>query len=121
MRQNVLYKIYIGRKCIYVGTTVGDLTATLRTHFFGKENSLELECVSKIEYTTLPSFADCLVYKTYYVNLNKPLYNKSDKARDELSGNVVLPELNFIEYNNPIIDKWKEMLKTEQLNLFEQF
>ena len=121
MRQNVLYKIYVGRKCVYIGATTGDLTATLRTHFFGKENVLELDRVSKIEYITLPSFADCLVYKTYYVNLNKPIYNKSDKARDNVSGGIVLPELNFIEYNNPIIDKWKEMLKDEQLSLFEQF
>lgn len=121
MRQNVLYKIYMGRKCVYIGVTKGDLTATLRTHFFGKENALELGRVSKIEYTTLPSFADCLVHKTYLVNLNKPLYNQSDKARDELSGSIVLPELNFIEYNNPIVDKWKEMLNSEQLSLFEQF
>ena len=121
MRQNILYRIYMGRRCVYIGATTGDLTATLRTHFFGKENTLELERVSKIEYTTLPSFADCLVYKTYLVNLNKPLYNKSDKARDEISENISLPILVFIEYNNPIIDKWKEMLKNEQLSLFEQF
>ena len=121
MRQNILYKIYMGRKCVYIGTTNFDLTATLRTHFFGKEDALDLERVSKIEYTTLPSQADCLVYKTYYINLNKPLYNKSDKARDELSGNISLPSVNFVEYNNPIIDKWKEMLKNEQLSLFEQF
>lgn len=121
MRQNVLYKIYMGRKFVYIGVTTGDLTATLRTLFFGKDSVLELDRVSKIEYTTLQSFADCLVYKTYLINLNKPLYNKSDKARDELSGSIVLPELNFIEYNNPIIDKWKEMLKNEQLSLFEQF
>ena len=121
MRQNILYKIYMGRRCIYIGATIGDLTATLRMHFFGKENILDIERVSKIEYITLPSFADCLVYKIYYVNLFKPLYNKSDKARDELSESISLPSLNFVEYNNPIIDKWKEMLKNGQLNLFEQF
>lgn len=110
----------MGRKCVYVGVTTNDLTATLRTHFFGKENVLDIERVSKIEYTSLPSFADCLVYKTYLVNLNKPLYNKSDRARDELSDTISLPSLNFIEYNNPIVDKWKEMLKTEQLDLFNQ-
>ena len=121
MRQNIIYKIYIGHKCVYVGITNSDFTATLRVHFFGKENTLDIEHVSKIEYIALPSFADCLVYKTYYVNLNKPLYNKSEKARDNLSGNIILPELNFIEYQNPIIDKWKLMLKNEQLNLFKQF
>jgi hypothetical protein len=121
MKQNILYKIYMGRKCVYVGATTVDLTATLRMHFFGKEDTLDIERVSKIEYTTLHSFADCLVYKTYYTNLIKPLYNKTDKARDEISKTVILPELNFVEYNNPIIEKWKEMLKKEQLSLFEQF
>lgn len=121
MKQNILYKIYMGRKCVYIDATTVDLTATLRMHFFGKEDTLDLERVSKIEYTTLPSFADCLVYKAYYTNLIKPLYNKSDKARDEISNTIVLPDLNFIEYNNPIIEKWKEMLKNEQLSLFEQF
>lgn len=120
MKQNVLYKIYMGNRCVYVGATTGDLTATLRTHFFGKENKLELERVSKIEYTTLPSFADCLVYKTYLVNLIKPIYNKSDRARDELSESTSLPSLNFIEYNNPALEKWRYMLKTEQLDLFNR-
>ena len=121
MRQNILYKIYMGHKCVYVGSTTVDLTATLRTHFFGKDNVLDIERVSKIEYVMMPSQADCLVYKTYYVNLNKPLYNKSDKARDELSENISLSDLNFVEYNNPIIEKWKEMLKNGQTNLFKQF
>ena len=121
MKQNILYKIYMGRKCVYIGITNVDLTATLRMHFFGKEDVLDIERVSKIEYATLPSYADCLVYKTYYINFIKPLYNKSDKSRDEISHTITLPELNFIEYNNPIIEKWKEMLKNEQLSLFEQF
>ena len=111
----------MGHKCVYIGVTNSDLTATLRVHFFGKENTLDIERVSKIEYIALPSFADCLVYKTYYVNLDKPLYNKSDKARDALSEHISLPSLNFIEYNNPIVDKWKEMLKNGQISLFKQF
>lgn len=119
MRQNILYKIYMGHKCVYIDTTTGDLTATLRTKFFGKEDTLDLERVSRIEYIILPSQADCFVYRAYLVNSLKPIYNKSDRARDELSQNIALPELKFFEYNNPIIDKWKNMLKTEQLNLFE--
>ena len=120
MRQNILYKIYMGRKCVYIGATVGDLTATLRAHFFDKENALDIERVSKIEYTTLPSFADCLVYKTYFINLLKPIYNKSDRARDNLSDNISLPELNFYQYNNPITEKWRNLVKNEQLGLFDQ-
>ena len=50
MKQNILYNIYMGRKCVYIGATTVDLTATLRMHFFGKEDTLDLERVSKIEY-----------------------------------------------------------------------
>ena len=121
MKQHILYKIYIGHKCVYVGATTTDLTATLRVHFFGEENTLDIECVSKIDYAIMPSYADCLVYKTYYVNSLKPLYNKTDKARDELSEHISLPSLNFVEYNNPILDKWKHLLANEQLSLFKQF
>lgn len=119
MKQNILYKIYMGHRCIYIDITTGDLTATLRTKFFGKDNILDLERISKIEYAILPSQADCFVYKAYLVNLIKPIYNKSDRARDMISQDIALPELNFIEYNNPIVDKWKNMLKNEQLSLFE--
>lgn len=120
MKQNIIYKIYMGRKCVYIGVTNGDLTATLRVHFFGEENALDLERVSKVEYAVLPSLADCFVYKTYLVNSLKPIYNKSDRARDTLSENIILPELNFNEYSNPIIEKWKKLLKNEQLTLFNE-
>lgn len=120
MRQNILYKIYMGHKCVYIDETVNDLTATLRVHFFGKENTLDLERVSKIEYIALPSQADCLVYKTYLINILKPLYNKAERARDTLSDNITLPELAFVEYNNPIIDKWKNLLKNKQSTLFHE-
>lgn len=121
MRQNILYKIYMGHRCVYIGTTDIDLTATLRTHFFGKENTLDLNRVSKIEYTTLPSQADCLVYKAYLINSLKPIYNKSDRARDALSENIILPELIFNEFSNPITEKWESMIKNGQTDLFEQF
>lgn len=120
MRQNILYKIYMGHRCVYIDTTDIDLTATLRVRFFEKETNLDLERVSKIEYVVLPSQADCFVYKSYLVNGLKPIYNKSDGARDKLSSDIVLPELKFILYSNPIVDKWKSMLKTEQLDLFKQ-
>lgn len=121
-RQNLIYRIYIGHRCVYIGTTTGGLTNTLRMHFMGAQatTQIDIERVSKIEYAILQSQADCLVYKAYYVNLIKPIYNKSDKARDVLSESVILPELNFIEYKDPIMDKWKEMYKTEQFNLFDQ-
>lgn len=119
MRQNILYKIYIGHKCVYIDSTTGDLTATLRMRFFGTDDPIDVTRVSKIEYVVLPSQADCIVYKTYLVNKQKPLYNRSNKARDVLSENIELPELDFIEYNNPIIDKWKQMASMDQMDLFE--
>lgn len=117
MKQNILYRIYYGHKVVFVGVTNFDLTSTLRVDFFG-QNNLDIDRVSKIEYTILPSMADCLVYKMYLINKLKPLCNKADRSRDELSKNIVLPELNFVEYDNSIVGKWKEY-DSEQLNLFK--
>lgn len=119
MKQNILYKIYMGHRCVYIDETNIDLTATLRAKFFDTENAIDIERVSKIEFCILPSQADCLIYKTYLVNTIKPIYNKENRARDTVSQNIILPELSFREYSDPILDKWKQLLKNEQITLFE--
>lgn len=115
MKQNIVYKIYVGHKCTYIDYTQNDLTDTLRLHFFGENNlqHIDLSMVSKIEYAIVPTHADAIVQKYYLINKEKPLFNKFERSRDDLSPNVILPELRFVEYYNPIIDKWKEMLKTD--------
>lgn len=120
MKQYIIYQIYFGHRCVFIGITNIDLTSELRVKFFG-QNAIDVSRVSKIEYAILPSMADCFVYQAYLINSIKPLYNKVGKARDVISQEIILPEVNFIEYNNPIVDKWKEMLKTEQIDLFQQF
>ena len=122
MEQNILYKIYYGHKLVFVGTTNVDLTNTLRVKFFGPDH-LDVTRVSKVEYITLPSMADCPVYQALYINAYKPLYNKSGKARDELSEGVLsaLPEFVFQEYDNAILMKWERMISNEQISLFEYF
>ena len=87
----------------------------MRLHFFGENNlqHIDLSMVSKIEYAIVPTHADAIVLMYYLINKEKPLFNKFERSRDDLSPNIILPELRFVEYYNPIIDKWKEMLKTD--------
>ena len=114
MKQNIVYKIYVGHKCTYIDYTQNDLTDTLRLHFFGENNlqHIDISMVSKIEYAIVPTHADAIVQKYYLINKEKP-FHKFERSRDDLSPNIILPELRFVEYYNPIIDKWKEMLKTD--------
>ena len=43
----------------------------------------------------------------YLINLYHPPCNVDDNAKDDLSDFIVLPKLEFYEYKDPIIDKWK--------------
>ena len=122
-RQHIIYKIYFSNKCVFIGWADSNLTNILRVLFFGTtdQQGMDITRVSKIEYAVLPSKADCFIYHTYLVNKLKPLYNKTLKARDNVSSDVVLPELNFVTDNNPIMDKWRQQAEQEQLDLFTDF
>ena len=123
VRQNIIYKIYFSNKCVFIGLTDSNLTNILRVLFFGTKDQqgMDITRVSKIEYAVLPSKADCFIYHTYLVNKLKPLYNKTFKARDSISSDIVLPELNFLTYNDPVMDKWRKQVEQDQLSLFMDF
>lgn len=118
MKQNIVYKIYVGHKCTYIDYTQNDLTDTLRLHFFGENNlqHIDINMVSKIEYAIVTTHADAIVQKYYLINREKPLFNKFERSRDNLSPDIVLPELRFQTYSNPIIDKWKERVASGDYN-----
>ena len=123
VRQNIIYKIYFSNKCVFIGWADSNLTNILRVLFFGTKDQqgMDITRVSKIEYAVLPSKADCFIYQTYLVNKLKPLYNKTFKARDSISSDIVLPELNFLTYNDPVMDKWRKQVEQDQLSLFIDF
>lgn len=122
MKINLIYKIYVGHKCVYIDYTQDNLINALRLHFMGNNHKqhIDVDMVSKVEYATVKSLADAIVQTAYLVNRDKPLYNKSGKSRDELSEDIILPELHFVEFNDPTLDKWKLLKKTEQFSLFNQ-
>lgn len=116
---NTIYKIYHEEQLIYVGRTKQKLQDRLRGHFFHKplHKKLEIDAVTKIEFAQCHTVADMYLYEIYYINLLHPLLNVDDQAKDELT--IQLPELAFIEYDCPLMNKWKEQI-TKKKELREQ-
>ena len=111
MNNYILYKIYYRDELTYIGRTTQDLKNRLRMHFFNTNKivkQLDILQVTKIEYTILNTQADMYLYEIYLINLYHPPCNVDDNAKDDLSDFIVLPKLEFYEYKDPIIDKWKE-------------
>lgn len=111
MNNYILYKIYYRDELAYIGRTTQDLKNRLRMHFFHTNKivkQLDIFQVTKIEYTILNTQADMYLYEIYLINLYHPPCNVDDNAKDDLSDFIVLPKLEFYEYKDPIIDKWKE-------------
>lgn len=106
----ILYRIYYGDELVYIGRTSQDLKDRLRQHFFGHPmvKKIDLFATTKIEYAILNTQADMYLYEIYEINKWKPRINKDDKARDEFSPFIELPQLVFYDYWPEIIDKWKE-------------
>ena len=103
-----LYKIYYGEELIYLGRTAQLLQDRIRNHLFKKPGlkKIDINKISKIEYAEFETRADMYLYEIYYINLYKPMLNKDDKARDELT--VRLPDISFTEWTTPLWEKWKE-------------
>lgn len=109
MMRYILYKIYYGDELVYVGRTKQELKQRLRNHFFGGNamtKKLDILRTSRIEYHICESEADMNLLEVYLICLWKPVLNKDDKPHDNLT--IYLPEPQFYQYFDPIIDKWKE-------------
>ena len=84
-------------------------------HVFNKpmHKIIDINNVTKIEYTMLSTEADMNLYEIYYINLYKPPLNVNDKAKDNLT--IALPELKWKEFVPSNWDKWKEQLSDNKL------
>ena len=109
MKDNIpiLYKIYYDDILVYLGRTKQPLQNRLRGHFFKKpmHRVLDINQVSRIEYAEFSTVADMYLYEIYYINRLKPSLNVDDLAHDAIT--VTLPEVQFIEYNCPLLEQWK--------------
>ena len=106
-----LYKIYSDNFLIYLGRTKQPLKRRLHAHFFktAKVREINIESVTKIEYAHFKTEADLNVYEIYYINKLKPILNRDDKAKDELS--IKLPDVPFQEYHCHLMDRWREEIR----------
>ena len=106
----ILYRIFYDGNLVYVGRTTQELKDRLRLHFFSKPmvRKLNILSTSHIDYTVLPSEANMFLYEIYYINLWHPCMNVDDNARDCFTADIILPELTFYAFDDPILKKWKE-------------
>ena len=110
----VLYKIYSGSTLVYLGRTKQKLQDRLRGHFFAKpmHKKVDIFQTTKIECAEFKTEADMFLYEIYYINKLKPVRNRDDRARDELT--VSLPEVNFKTFYCPLMDKWKRQIAKQE-------
>lgn len=110
----LLYKIWYGDDCVYIGRTKQKLQQRLHGHFFSAPHhkTLDPRAVTKIEYASLQSCADMYLYEIYYINLLKPILNRDDKAQDTLT--IRLQELNWTEFECRHMERWCRELDERQ-------
>jgi len=111
MNKPTLYKIYYGEHLVYLGRTKQNLRDRIRGHLFHRNSmykSIDINLVSRIEYTELETTADMYVYEVYLINKCKPSINCSDKAYDRLT--VDLPTLKWQLFETHLWDKWIQQL-----------
>lgn len=110
-KQFILYKIYSENCLLYLGRTKQPLNTRLRGHFFKTPmmREINIEAVTKIEYAVFSTEADMNVMEVYFINKLKPVLNRDDKAKDELT--IRLEEPVFQEYHCPHMDKWREQIR----------
>ena len=122
-KQFILYKIYYDydgkEKLVYLGRTKQPLRQRLYNHFFKPSlmRTLSLNITCKVEYTLCKTEADMNLYEIYYINLYKPTLNVDDKCKDDMT--VSLPDLEWIEWKDDIINKWKDKYN-EKHNFFDE-
>lgn len=104
----LVYRVYYGDQIVFVGKTAQPLCERMKNHFFKKKyvQYLDINQVSKIEYTVCRSAADMYLYEIYYINLLHPELNKQSNARDNLT--VKLPNKRWLQYRPRLFDKWKQ-------------
>lgn len=111
----VIYKIFYdspdGEFIAYLGRTKQPINARLNGHFFQKpmHKLIDMLQVSHIEVAECKTEADMFLYEIYYINRYKPMLNRDDKSKEDLTIN--LPELDFqILHNESLMNKWREKI-----------
>lgn len=117
MAKRILYRVYYANELVYVGRTSQPLQTRLRGHFFKAPmmRTLDINMVTKVEYTELTTEADMFLYEIYFINLWKPKLNVDDKSKEILTVN--LPDVKWQEFTIPLLDKWKEQIAKKDADM----
>ncbi len=114
----ILYKIFYnspdGEFIAYLGRTKQRINSRLRGHFkqLPMHKLIDIFSVSHIEIAECKTEADMFLYEIYYINKYKPVLNKDDKSKEELT--IILPELDFKTlHNEKIMEKWKQEIRSD--------
>lgn len=103
-----LYKIYSENCLLYLGRTKQPLNRRLHAHFFKTPmvREINIDIVTRIEFATFATEADMNLMEIYFINKLKPILNRDDKAKDELT--ITLPDIPFQEFHCSLMEKWKD-------------
>ena len=95
----------------YIGSTKQPLNTRLHAHFFNtsKVQQLDINQVSKIEFAAVQTAADMYVFEMILINRYKPIFNRNNKADDELT--MELPDLPFFRFESHLMEKWKKEIR----------
>ena len=106
----IVYRIYYGDTIVYVGRTKQPLQSRIHNHFHKSAFTmlLDINYVSKIEYTMFNTAADMAVAEVYYINKYHSMLNKDDHMKDNLTFDVyILDNMKWTEFIPVNWDKWK--------------
>lgn len=111
---NIIYRVWYdspnGAFIAYIGRTKNNLTERIRQHFKKHpfQKVLSIDKTTKIDYTEFKTVADMYVAEIILINQYKPPLNVDDKAKDDLTLDIKLPNLAWDVWNKPhLIEKWK--------------
>ena len=111
VKSYTLYKIYSTDMLLYIGRTKQPLQRRIRGHLFAKpmHRIIDIDHVSRIEYTEFATEADMNLYEIYYILTLKPPLNVDDKTRDYPT--VTLPDVAWNYFSPLLWDKWREQIQ----------
>jgi hypothetical protein len=120
---NTIYRIFYtsrqgGEWLAYIGRTRQNLTQRLRNHFFGHpmQRKLDVDRVSRIEYTTYATVADMYIAEIILINQYKPPLNVDDRAPDEMTLPLELPPISWQLWDKPhLTEKWMREIKARDM------
>lgn len=107
----LVYRVWYGDALVYVGRTKQPLQDRIRGHLFQRpmHRTIDIEQVTKIEYTEFNTEADMNLYEIYFILKEHPPLNVDDKTRDFPT--VDLPPVEWKEFSTKLWGKWTDELQ----------